>query len=150
MKLKRERVENLKGGEPLAGVVVVRNLLLRRDLFALPDVKDADLVVPADRDDVVTRNARERRRRHRLRVTQERNDRRHALGLRPEVEDAALALRVRRDEEVTLDRMERRHSSRDPLVDLIISDPGAVAHAGVHLNKTKRMAKNEASHGPQL
>ena len=106
MKLKRERVANLKGGEPLAGVVVVHNLLLRRDLFALPDVKDADLVVPADRDDIVTRDARERRRRHRLRVTQERNDRRHALGLRPEVEDAAVALRVRRDEEVTLDRME--------------------------------------------
>ena len=84
----------------------MRDLLLGRDLVAFPDVEDSDFVVPADRDDVVTRDARERRRRHRLRVTEKRHDRRQILGLGPEVEDAALALRVRRDEEVTLDGME--------------------------------------------
>lgn len=84
----------------------MRNLLLRRDLVPLPNVVDPDLVIPANRDDVVTRDARKRGRRERLGVAEQRDDRLHGLRLRSEVENPALAFRIWRDEQVTLDRMQ--------------------------------------------
>jgi len=52
----------------------VHDLLLRGDLVPFSDVVNPDFVVPANGDDVIAHDARKRRRRQRLGVTEQGDD----------------------------------------------------------------------------
>ena len=45
---------NLEGGEPLSGIIVVGDLLLGRYFVSISNVVDPDLIVPTHCDDRVT------------------------------------------------------------------------------------------------